>query len=85
MEEQEEVKFLRILTNLLGHEPSKEEMQKILEPLNELGKNSRDFILHILEDIISESDENERIKKIGKFVTELKLAKDEASNNHKAD
>ena len=28
MKEQEEEKFLRILTNLLCHEPSKEEMQK---------------------------------------------------------
>ena len=57
---------MSIITNLLGHEPSKEEMQKVLEPLNELGKNARQFIFNILEDINSEPDENEHIKKMEK-------------------
>ena len=83
--EQIEEKFLSIITNLLGHEPSKEEMQKVLEPLNELGKNARQLILNILENISSEPDENERIKKMEKFVTAFKKAKDESLGNHKPD
>jgi hypothetical protein len=70
-------KFLTIITNLLGHTPSKEEMQKILEPLNELGEDARHVILNILEDISLEQDETERIKKMEKFVTALKTAKND--------
>jgi hypothetical protein len=68
-------KFLNIITDLLGHTPSKEEMQKILEPLNTLGEDARHVILNILEDISLEQDETARIKKMEKFVTALKTAK----------
>ena len=80
-----EDKFLNVITSLLGHEPSEAEMKKILKPLNELGENARQFIFNILDDINSEADENERIKKMEKFVTALRNLKDETLDNHKPD
>ena len=62
-----EEKFFSVITSLLGREPSKEEMQTILEPIYELGENARQFIFNILEDINSEQNDNERIKKMEKF------------------